>query len=70
MPKGGDCADHVLPPLVVPMTVEPSPGTPLSPTAMHVTERDVVQEMLKRSTALLGAVCVIHVLPISDEVIT
>ncbi len=52
VPGGGFWADHVNPPVEVPMMVDPAPVLPLLPTAMQFTALE--HEMPVRSTALDG----------------
>jgi hypothetical protein len=66
VPDGGVCADHIRPPLVVPMMVEPAPRFPVSPTATQ-SPADA-HEIPVRSTALLGGVCSDQVDPLLEVV--
>jgi hypothetical protein len=64
VPRGGVCAVHDNPPLVVAMIVEPAPMLPVLPTAMQSAGAE--QEIPVRSTAFAGGLCSDQVEPLFE----
>jgi hypothetical protein len=61
MPNGGLCADHEVPPLIVPIMVDPSFELPLLPTAMQSSA--LSQEIPVSAIAFEGTDCAAQFIP-------